>query len=43
MNKWMNVLWMTTELSGITQQHLSTNQKKKWWAKLGLHKTNQYH
>ena len=27
--RWMNVSWMTTQLSGITQSHLLTNQNEK--------------
>ena len=29
MNKWMNVLQMTAQLSGITQSHFSTNQNER--------------
>ena len=36
----MNVLSMTTQSSGITQQHLSTNKNEKMIDKSGLHKTN---
>ena len=33
----MNVLWMTTQLNGITQSHLSTNQNEEM-----IHKTKIY-